>query len=230
MHWEWIGQATGVVAAIVAVVGFLAKLEVTPARYWAWRLRKQTETVKALDDIYHLKAQRQVLLRPVDRLANKAVAAQRIPTPWKRYATVAAIWVYAGQALVNSTRNLININGELRPGHWAGIALGMVALLGFLLLGYHNIVDYYLHTSRERRRFIAEGCPANFVPELGRYERLRADRRNARQMKKARALEPDGIAPQPRIGLPLLLKQLVVSASVRKKSARALKRPDAYQR
>jgi hypothetical protein len=138
------------------------------------------ETVKALDGFDQFKAQQDVLLRRAGSLANKAAAAQHIPTPWKWYVVGAGAGVFFGWQVVFYTRLLLNGEGNtLTPIDWAVSAAMFVFSFVF---NYQCIVYYYVHTLRERRRFIAEGCSANFVPKLGPWEwRRAADRERFEQ-------------------------------------------------
>lgn len=189
MHWQWIVGAGTVASGSVALLTFLASLPFSPARFWTWRVRKQMETVNALDPERH-KALREVLLRKADELAGKAAAAQRIPTHWVRNVIGSVVWMYAITATIvlpwawSHHEDLPKAFGD-----WFMIIAGVLLGYGF---AYRATVVYVLHNRRERARFIQEGCPANFVVRPTLHERERAAqvinvflKRELRRMERA---------------------------------------------
>jgi hypothetical protein len=113
-------------------------------------------------------------MRRADYLANKAAAAQQIPTPWRRYVIGSAAWVFFGYLLYVDVRLLslltqtpipapLGINQSELWAFWLiSLLLGLFGLAG-LLFAYRLTVVYMVHNVRERARFIAEDCPADFV-------------------------------------------------------------------
>ena len=186
MEWEriaewltsgWlIGLAT-LVPAVIGVVTFLASVPFSPARFYAWQLRRQGATVAALDPERHAN-QREVLQRRIDYLASKAAAAQHIPTPWRRYVIGAVIWSYfAWMIFLLAWQGPAGPPGSppsfIPPG-----ALGWLFAVWFQILvawaGLRSTLVYAVNNYRERARFIAEGCPPNFEPRPHLHARIRA--------------------------------------------------------
>lgn len=211
MHLGWIGSTAAAASATGAFLAFLASVPFSPARFWSWRVRKQMDTVKALDPDRH-KAQREVLLRQADVLASRAAAAQRIPTPWKRYVFGVAAWAYFGWGIVAFVVDRVR-GVNLRP---MDATMGIAVTIVFVWYAIRSTVVYILYDRRERARFIAEGCPADFVRVPTLHERVRAAqnaqhlanarvvayhrrvRRRAKQMKKAGVM-PDDWPRHPRV-------------------------------
>jgi hypothetical protein len=116
------------------------------------------ETIQALDDDRH-HAQKETLLRHADYLANKAAAAHQIPTPWKQYVIGSATCFFFIASLANAQWEHYHSGIQIYPSFWVMASYGV--MLGFPVI-YESVV-YFRHTRRERARFIAEGCPADFV-------------------------------------------------------------------
>jgi hypothetical protein len=190
MQWGWIVSTATVASGAAAFVAFLASVPFSPARFWSWQLRKHMETVSALAEDRH-KAQREVLMRRADELASKAAAAQRIPTPWKRYVIGTAGWVFLGALTVN----YIAIAHATLKVRWSdefweslpALIYLPVALLLCLGFAYKSTVVYVRYNARERARFIEEGCPADFATEPTVHERGDAWAEQERQRSLRRA-------------------------------------------
>jgi hypothetical protein len=161
--WATIAQFVAIFSGAAAFVTFLATVPFSPARYWAWRLRKQTDTVKGLDPDRH-KAQRDVLMRPVDDLANRAAAAQRIPTPWRRYIILVALPLSVFYLLIALLAFFIGVVHNTQSQFvFVALVFGTIVLLCIAVAVPYKIVRLLLYNKRERRRFIDEGCRAGFV-------------------------------------------------------------------
>jgi hypothetical protein len=175
MHWGWIGSTTTVASAVAAFLAYLGSVPFSPARFWSWRLRTHMQTVNSLDDGRH-KAQKEVLLRRADYLADKAAAAHQIPTPWWQYVIGSAIWVYFAAAFANAAWEHYHLGIRVYPIFW--VTASYACVLAFPP-AYRFTVVYLRHTARERARFIAEGCPADFVTSPPMYFRQRFSRASA---------------------------------------------------
>jgi hypothetical protein len=186
LTWGWLLGLATLVPAVIALVTFLASVPFSPARFYAWQLRRQGETLAALDPVRH-KNQREVLQGRVDHLANKAAAAQIVPTPWKRYVIGAFIWSY----LAWMTFLLVWQGPSGPPGtpSWPipPGPMGWVFAIWFQLMvawaGLRSTLVYAVNNRRERAKFIAAGCPPDFVPRPHLHERIRAA--EVREMEQA---------------------------------------------
>lgn len=67
-----------VVTGALSLLGTLVGLPFTPPRFWAWRLRKHMENVKAVD-AERQPNQHEVLMRRADYIADKVAAVYHIP-------------------------------------------------------------------------------------------------------------------------------------------------------
>lgn len=177
VRWGWAVPTATVVPAIIALITFLASVPFSPARFWAGQLRRQGEVVQALDPERHAN-QRDVLLGRVDELANKAAAAQHIPTPWKRYVGGAVIWTYWAWLIVilvwkgpNAPPGVPDLVPPGIPG-WI-FAISFLLLMGWL--GLRWTLVYAVNNHRERAKFIEQGCPPDFVPRPHLHARIRAN-------------------------------------------------------
>jgi hypothetical protein len=99
MHWGWLVPTATVVPAVITLATFMATVPCSPARFWAWRLRRHGAAVAALDPERHAN-QLEVLQQRTDYLANRVAAAQHIPTPWLRYVIGAFISSYVVALIV----------------------------------------------------------------------------------------------------------------------------------
>jgi hypothetical protein len=164
-----IAIATGASALLATVI----TVPFTPARWWAWRLRKHVETVNAIDaEMY--PSQRQALSTRTEFLTSKVAAAYAVPTDWQRYrpAIYYIVWVFS-MAVTLGIEALLASRQFRDPDDigwviYTGVFLVLTAIIDAIGLGIA-----VFHSHRERQRFIAAGCPVNFMvkhqrPDPGR--------------------------------------------------------------
>jgi hypothetical protein len=135
------------------------------------------ETLNALDDDRH-KAQKEVLLRHADYLANKAAAAHQIPTPRRHYAFGSASVFF----FVVASANMVwehHLGFRIYPITWV---LAAAAFGACFITAYSSLGVELRRTARERKRFIAEGCPADFLTEQ-MLHRQRAEQEHERSVR-----------------------------------------------
>lgn len=163
----------------------------SPARYWSWRLRKHGEKVAALDPERH-RNQREILLRETDLLANKAVAAIQIPTPWKRYTFGMATWT----ALAFQGLALGLDPAPIRHTEWLMIGVLFLALPAF---GFLQTFAMWQHIRSERARFVRLGFPPTYRPRRDPWEQMWRDYQRGHRLdrahQRAKRLERAGLIP-----------------------------------
>jgi hypothetical protein len=149
-----------VVTGLLSLLGTLVSLPYTPARFWAWRLRKHMENVKALD-AERQPNQHEVLMRRADYIANKVAAAYHIPAN-KQMFRLAIIhigfFLYVVVALVLQSIYLPEQSYLKRP-------VGVLMIVGYVVLQvliWAIQIAQLKAISAHRAQFIARGCPPDF--------------------------------------------------------------------
>lgn len=155
MDWQSLLGAGALGGSVASVLTYLGTVPFGPRKFRAWRLRRLSATMDALDPTRHA-AQRAVLYSRQDRLADLVAAAYRVPTPWKRYVLAAGAF---GFTVGNSY--LLWRTWDPAIGLPTFIAASFITYA--LLLTYLWTVPYIRYVRRERNRFIEEGCPASFA-------------------------------------------------------------------
>jgi hypothetical protein len=198
-----VAATLGVCTAASALIATAVSLPFTPARYWSWRLRKHAETAAALGDNERYANQRAALDLRGDAIANNAAAAFRIPTDWDRFGfAMANVGLVAGVAATSFelqakgqqygllSRWLWVAPFELMPGIRVPFIVVGIPVACLYVVMVCAMVRGFQSTHRERKRFISEGCPPNFVMQPmpwsigGRYP-TDADRDRAFRWQKA---------------------------------------------
>ncbi|MGV0715911.1 hypothetical protein ABQE93_10945 [Mycolicibacterium sp. XJ662] len=193
MDWGWLIPTATVVPAILTLVTFLVSVPFSPARYWAWRLRRQGETVAALDPERH-RNQREALLCQTDYLADRAVAAAQIPTPWKRY----TLGIFAWTHLLTLGLSLVILDPPPARafGEWAMIAFFFYA---FPVFGFTLTFGMWQYIRSERVRFVRSGFPPNFRIRRDPWIQMWRDyerRENlAKALQRAKRMDRTGLIP-----------------------------------
>jgi hypothetical protein len=177
MHWGWLVPTATVVPAVITLATFMATVPCSPARFWAWRLRRHGAAVAALDPERHAN-QLEVLQQRTDYLANRVAAAQHIPTPWLRYVIGAFISSYVVALIVILVWQGPGDFPVPGPGAWV-FAGWTIVWVTFVAL--RSTLVYATNNRRERAKFIAEGCPPDFVPRPHLHARIRANEERERE-------------------------------------------------
>ncbi|GAB2652665.1 hypothetical protein [Nocardia goodfellowii] len=158
---SWLETVAGPLAgASVGAVVVIALAMAGPGKYYGWRLQKVLDLLGGMEDLDGMEAQRRELHAEADRLSRLVAAIHRVPTEWRRF----ALWVvvYGVAALITfSGFWVLQRWGITGWWHWLGL-LAIVILASPFMETTHVWWDSWKYTRRERRRFIAEGLPADF--------------------------------------------------------------------
>lgn len=163
-----------IAGGVTGLLATLATVPFSPARFWSWRLRKHTETVKALDPERQAN-QYEILMRRADYFASRVAAAHHFPTDRTRFRLVALII----GSLVGIFASVIYMTASGRnPLEGLGFfdLLTLVVAAMMLLTWADMTWKSYKHTRWHRERFIRKGCPPTYAVPPTLRDALRESR------------------------------------------------------